>query len=96
LSALKRLVFVLCFVVVVAALAMHRWPRPARIDLAEVQQRVEALRQEVEQARAAPDPAEATAPKALGSRLTMPGQIEAQGGEVGKISSYSESSSASL
>jgi hypothetical protein len=95
LSPRKRLVLVLCFALVVAALAVHRWPRPARIDLAEVQQRVEALRQEVEQARAAPDPAEATAPKAVGSRLTMPCRIEAHGGEVGKISSYSESSSAS-
>jgi hypothetical protein len=46
------LVFVLCFGAVLVALSLHRWPRPrpARIDLAEVQQRVEALRQEVEQA----------------------------------------------
>jgi hypothetical protein len=67
LSPRKRLVFVLCFVAVVAALAMHRWPRPARIDLAEVQQRVEALRQEVEQARAAPDLADAYTPQTPGS-----------------------------
>jgi hypothetical protein len=65
----KRLVFVLCFVAVVGALAMHRWPRtrPARIDLAEVHQRVEALRQEGEQVRAAPDPADTYTPKAAGS-----------------------------
>jgi hypothetical protein len=37
--------FVRCFAAVVAAVAMHRWPgpQPALIDLAEVQQRVEAL-----------------------------------------------------
>jgi hypothetical protein len=65
----KRLVFVRCFVAVVAALTMHRRPRPepARIHLAEVQQRVEALRQEVELARAAPDPAGAYTPKTAGS-----------------------------
>jgi hypothetical protein len=62
-------VFVLCGAAVVAALALHRWPRtrPAHIDLAEVQQRVEALRQEVEKARAAPDPADAYIPEATGS-----------------------------
>jgi hypothetical protein len=58
---------VLSFVAVVAALAMHRWPRPVRIDLAEVQQSVEALHQEVEQARAAPDPADAYTPQTAGS-----------------------------
>jgi hypothetical protein len=65
----KRLVFVLYFALVVAALAMHRWPwtRPARIDVAEVQQCVEALHQEVEKARAAPDPAEAYTLQATGS-----------------------------
>jgi hypothetical protein len=69
LSPFKRLVFVLCFVAVVAALAMHRWPllQPASIDLPVIQQRVEALRQEVEQARAAPDPADAYTPQATGS-----------------------------
>ena len=48
-SPRKRLGFVLCFVAVVAALAMHRWPllQPASIDLPVIQQRVEALRQEV-------------------------------------------------
>jgi hypothetical protein len=63
------LVFVLGLVAVVAALALHRWPRPqaAHIDLAEVQQRVEALRQEVEKDRAAPDPADAYTPQATGS-----------------------------
>jgi hypothetical protein len=62
-------VFVLCFVAVMAALTMHRRPRPepARIHLAEVQQRNKALRQEVEQARAAPDPADASAPQTAGS-----------------------------
>jgi hypothetical protein len=69
LSPRKRLVFVLCFVAVVAALAMHRWPLPqaARIDMAEVQQGVEALRQEVEQVCAAPDPADAYTPQTPGS-----------------------------
>jgi hypothetical protein len=68
-SPRKRLGFVLCFVAVVAALAMHRWPwtRPGRIDMAEVQQRVEALRQDVEKARAAPDPADAYTPQTAGS-----------------------------
>jgi hypothetical protein len=67
-------VFVLCFVAVVVTLAMHRWPRPqpTRIDLAEVQQRVEALRQEVEPARAAPDPADAYTPQTPGS-IAPPG-----------------------
>jgi hypothetical protein len=67
LSPRKRLVFALRFAAVVVALAMHRWPRPARIDLAEVQQRVEALRREVEQARAAPAPADAYTPQTPGS-----------------------------
>jgi hypothetical protein len=62
LSPRKRLVFALRFAAVVVALAMHRWPRPARIDLAGVQQRVKAPRQVVEQARTAPDPADAYIP----------------------------------
>jgi hypothetical protein len=58
---------VLSFVAVRAALTMHRWPQPSRLDLAEVQQGVEALRQEVEQARAAPYLADAYTPKTAGS-----------------------------
>jgi hypothetical protein len=65
----RCLLFLLLALVAVVALALHRWPwtRPTRIDLAEVQQRVEALRQEVEQVRTAADPADTYIPKAAGS-----------------------------
>ena len=70
----RCLLFLLLALVAVVALALHRWPwtRPTRIDLAEVQQRVEALRQEVEPARAAPDPADAYTPQTPGS-IAPPG-----------------------